>query len=196
MHWPRLPQRCLSAAALAAALFAQARADTPRCEALPGGVEYRAFLPDQNRYLYIAVKALPGVFPSLFVIVDKNYLAGGDKANAWWLDRSRPMLFSTDTVRISWKKTGTWTSMTSWLREPETLSLEQPMRGLVKTADGFAGTGTHDNNAFAFQIRMEMEGFEGDGFDVALPAVRYDGVTLTPPKVHFSRDGTALTAKC
>jgi len=35
-----------------------------------------------------------------------------------------------------------------------------------------------------------------DEFDVAVPAVSYDGATVTPPVTHFVRDGKAITAKC
>ncbi len=187
--------------ALAGALFlsAAALADATRCEALPDGVEYRAFLPDQNRYVYVDIKIQPGVFPSLFVIVDKNYLTGAgakDPANLWWLDRARPMLFSSDKVKISWERESGIYAVAGWFVDPDPNAVEQTIRGLTKAPGGFSGTGSGDTNSFAFQTRLEMPGFTGDAFDVTLPSVSLDGATVSPPVSHFRRDGNAITTKC
>ncbi len=176
-----------------------ALADPTRCEPLHDGIEYRAFLPDQNRYVYVDVKIQPGVFPSVFVIADKNYVSGNganDAANIWWLDRTRPMLFSTDTVTIRWQREGGLYAVSGWFGDPDPNEVEQPIRGLTKGASGFTGTGSHDTNSFAFQTRLEMPGFTGDTFDVTLPSVRLDGTTVTPPVVHVLRDGNAIITKC
>lgn len=179
-------------------LCTAALADATRCEALHDGVEYRAFLPDQNRYVYVDVKIQPGVFPSVFVIADKNYLSGGpnDATNAWWLDRTRPMLFSSDSVKISWERQGGLNLVGGWFGDADPNAVEQPIRGLTKGAAGYTGTGSHDTNSFAFQTRLEMPGFTGDEFNIILPAVKLDGVTVTPPVVHVLRDGKTITTKC
>jgi len=175
-----------------------ALADATRCEPLHDGIEYRAFLADQNRYVYLDVKIQPGVFPSVFVIADKNYLSGGpsDSANSWWLDRTKPMLFSNDKVKVSWEREGGLNLVGGWFGEPDPNAVEQPIRGLTKGPSGFAGTGSHDTNSFAFQTRLEMPGFTGDAFDITLPSVAIDGVTVSPPVVHVLRDGKAITTKC
>ena len=176
-----------------------ARADATRCEALSDGVEYRAFLADENRYVYVDVKIQPGTFPSIFVIADKNYLASAgphDAANKWWLDRSRPMLFSVDKVKVSWERAGGISAVSGWFVEPDPTEIVQPIRGLKKVPGGYAGNGSHDTNSFAFQTRLEMPGFTGDAFDVTLPSVSYDGATVAPPVVHVLRDGKTSTTKC
>jgi|GEM_PF-1451776 len=200
MHLARFLVRGSLAAAGILAAATPGWAEAPRCELLHDGIEYRAFLPDQNRYLYADVKVLPGLYPSVFVIVDKNYLGSamaGDPVNRWWIDRSKPMQFSGDSVKLAWKTDGTWTAMTSWISSPDTGEIAQPFRGLTKTASGFAGTGSQNTNAFAFETRLEASGFNGDEFDVILPAITYDGVTLTPPVIHFTReDRKTITTKC
>lgn len=192
----RFATGCLAAALLMPGF---AKAEAPRCETLPDGVEYRAFLPDGNRFLYAAVKALPGYFPSIFIIVDKNYVKSGgpkDPVNRWWLDRARPMAFASDMVKIDWTEKSAFYAVGSWFSGPSGGAVSQSFRGLVKTAQGYAGTGSGDTNSFAFQTRIEMPGFEGDSFTVHLPAVTFDGVTLTPPPVLFTRDGKTMMAKC
>lgn len=179
-------------------------AETPtRCEAIQNGVEYRAFLPDGKRYVYVTAKALTGIFPSIFVMVDKNYIESGprpakdDPYTAWWIDRSKPMTFSTDKVRIRWKDSGTLQTLTGWLSEPDWVEISQPIRGLEPDGNRFKGAGSSDTNTFTFQTRMEMPGFSGDEFDIILPSVTYDGATVTPPVVHFLReDRTTASAKC
>ncbi|GAA0539513.1 hypothetical protein FHS83_003720 [Rhizomicrobium palustre] len=180
-------------------LAAPAGAAQTTCEELSDGVEYRAFLPDQNRYIYADIKALPGVFPSIFVIVDKNYLSGAganDPANKWWLDRSRPMQFSTDKVKISWPKESGIYAVAGWFGSADPTEITQPIRGLAKSPTGFEGKGSRDTNGFAFQTRLEMPGFTGEEFTVALPQISFDGVTLTPPLVRFTKDDKTATAKC
>jgi len=186
---------------LAAALFfsTAARADATRCEVLGDGVEYRAFLADENRYVYVDVKIQPGTFPSIFVIADKNYLVSAgtnDAANKWWLDRARPLLFSVDRVKVSWERASGIYAVGGWFGEPDPNEIVQPIRGLKKVPGGYAGNGSHDTNSFAFQTRLEMPGFTGDEFDVTLPSVSYDGVTVTPPVVHVVRDGRTVSTKC
>lgn len=200
MHFARLLAKGSLVAAGLLAVSAPGWAEAPHCELLHDGIEYRAFLPDQNRYLYVDVKVLPGLYPSVFVIVDKNYLnpaSAGDPVNRWWIDRSKPMQFSSDSVKLAWQASGTWTTMTSWISSPDATEIAQPFRGLTKTASGFTGTGSQNTNAFAFETRLEASGFNGDEFAVMIPSVTYDGVTLTAPIVHFTReDRKTITTKC
>lgn len=188
-----------------AALFAcSAEAQSSsRCVALKNGIEYRAYLPDGNRYVYVSVKALSGVHPSVFVMIDKNYETSAvkpvkDDPNAgWWVDRSIPMRFSTDTVKIRWQDSGAWHAVTSWVSDPDWIEVTQAVRGLSPEGKGFVGTGAADSNTFAFQTRVEMQDFRGDAFDVTLPSVTFEGVTVAPPVVHFERDDNeAVSAKC
>ncbi len=185
--------------------FPAAAAPAPpasRCEAVDGGVEYRSYLPDQKRYVYVSVKALGGYYPSIFVTVDKNYdappgkIADNDPMNAWWIDRSKPMAFSTDKVTIRWPEHSAWTSMTSWISTPGTKELVQSIRGLSPADGKFVGTGAADINSFAFQSRVELTDNGPPSFDVIVPAVSYDGVTVSPPPVHFERDGRDLSVHC
>ena len=198
----------LSAAAMMAflttitATVPSSAAPSTQCVALNDGVEYRAFLPDKRRFVYIAVKVLPGVFPSVFVIIDKNYVSANGKINTadpvyqWWIDRSKPMAFSADKVRIRWQEGGTWTYVTNWFETPAPTEFSQQFRGLDAVNGHFEGTGSADTNTFTFQTRIEMSGFSGDMFEVKLPDVSFDGVTVTPPIVHFDRDGKNAIAKC
>lgn len=168
------------------------------CVPLPDGIELRSFLPDRNRYLYADIKPLSGVVPAVVVIFDKNYLSPSPEADRWWLDRTRLFSFSDDKIRLRWSKTGTWTDMTSWIATPDQRAQEQTLGGLTKTMAGFAGTGTHDTNRFAFQARIEADGFDGDRFEISLPALRYDGVSLSPPVVEAVRgaDTDQMTIRC
>lgn len=179
-----------------------AAASNLRCEPTEGGVEYRAYLPDQKRYIYVAVKALSGYVPSIFVTIDKNYDAvpgkpgKDDPLNAWWIDRSKPMTFSSDKIAIRWPKSGTWTSLTSWISSPDWKELAQPIRGLAPEGGRFVGAGSPDANTFAFETRVELTDFNTDAFEVAPPAVTYDGVTVTPPVVHFDREDRIVKVHC
>jgi hypothetical protein len=174
-----------------------------QCVALPDGIEYRAYLPDNKRFVYVAVKVIPFVFPSVFVIVDKNYDAGsvkiadGDPLNRWWVDRSRPMTFSTDKLHITWNESGTFSFATDWLSPPDPTEVWKTIRGLEPAGAGrFRGNGAFDSNTFAFQSSAEMLHIAADEFEVTVPAVSFDGVTVTPPVTHFMRDDNTVTAKC
>lgn len=176
--------------------------EVPRCVAVMHGVEYRSYLPDTKRYIYVSVKVLSGSQPSVFVVVDKNYDTAGrvpvknDPYNAWWIDRSHPMLFSTDRIKARWPDDGTWQTMTGWLSAPDWVETTHLIPGLQQSGPSFVGTGSNDSNTYAFQMRVEMRGFDGDEFDVTLPAVTFDGVTIAPPVVHFQRSDDAYSAKC
>jgi hypothetical protein len=183
-------------------IFGQQSLAETKCVPLLDGVEYRAFLPDAKRFIYVDVKVLPGAFPSVFVIIDKNYeapsvkLAANSPWNSWWIDRSRPMAFSTDRVRIRWKEHHTFDFVIDWFAEKSPKEFVQTIRGLDKVGDHFEGTGATDTNTFAFQSRIEMSGFGGDYFEVSVPAVSYEGVTVTPPIVRFERQDDSIVAKC
>lgn len=187
--------------AVSAAIFCQPGLADTRCVPLHDGVEYRAALPDGQRFVYVDVKVLPGVFPSVFVIVDKNYETSSAKPtandlNRWWIDRSRPFAFAAEKVRIRWKASHTFDFITNWFSESGPEELSQPIRGAVKQGDRFISTGATDTNAFAFQIRLDMNGFTDDAFEVSVPAVTYEGVTVTPPIVLFERTDDGFKAKC
>jgi hypothetical protein len=173
-----------------------------QCVALPDGLEYRAFLPDGRRFVYVDIKVLAGVFPSVFVIADKNYetpgvkLAVNDPLNQWWIDRSRPFLFSNNLVRVRWRENHTFDFVTDLFSSNDPKEIAHPIRGLDKQGDHFVGTGVIDTNTFAFQTRLEMSGFYGDYFEINVPTVTYDGVTVTPPIVKFERDDNTIIAKC
>jgi hypothetical protein len=174
-----------------------------QCVALPDGVEYRSYLPDHKRFVYIAVKVIPNTFPSIYVIVDKSYDAPrgkvvvGDPSNQWAIDRSRPMIFSSDKVRVAWKYSGTFDFATDWLSAPDPTDVVQTIRGLEPAERSrFQGYGASDANSFAFQTSLAMLHIPADEFDVTVPAVSYDGATATLPVIHFVRDGKAITTKC
>lgn len=173
-----------------------------QCVPLHDGVEYRAFFPDGRRFVYVDVKVLPGVFPSVFVIADKNFeapgvkLAANNPLNQWWIDRSRPFAFTADMVRIRWEEHHTFDFVTDWFSDNSPKEFKQSIRGVTKIGDHFEGNGALDTNTFAFQSRLEMNGFIGDYFEVSVPAVTFDGITVTPPIVHFERDDKDIAAKC
>jgi len=172
---------------------------TGQCEMVRDGVEYRAFLPDGRRFVYISVKMLPGAMPAVFLVVDKNYLgkpAQGDPILAWWLDRKQPMRFSSDKLKISWKDEGSFHFITGLFSSDDTVAISDTIPGLARQGDHFEGAGNDDNNVFAFQLSFEMPGFRGDDFDVSVPAVSYDGVTLAPPPIHFTLGDDGPQAKC
>lgn len=205
-RWMRMITRVLAAgtaivSVLTISAAASAAAPASRCEAVDGGVEYRSYLPDQKRYVYVSVKALGGYYPSIFVTIDKNYdappgkIADNDPLNAWWIDRSKPMAFSSDKVTIRWPEHSTWTSMTSWISSPDTKEMAQGIRGLSPSDGRFVGTGTADINSFAFQSRVEVTD-NAPSLDVIVPTVSYEGVTVSPPPVHFERDGRDLSVHC
>lgn len=199
----RLQTFVTAAATLSTSLFlgAMSLADT-QCVPLHDGVEYRAYLPDDKRFIYVDIKVLAGVYPSVFLIADKNYetapvqIASNDPMNRWWVDRSRPFQFSRNTLRVRWKEGHTFDFVTDLFSESDPKEIVQPIRFLDKQGDHFAGTGDTDTNTFAFQTRLEMTGFEDSYFEVAAPAVTFDGVTVTPPIAKFERDGQTVTTKC
>ncbi len=175
---------------------------TQRCTAVKNGVEYRAYLPDAKRYIYVSVKALSGVNPSVFVMIDKSYESAAakpvkdDPYAAWWIDRSKPMRFSTDLVKVRWQDEGGWRAVTGWLSGPNWIEVDQPIRGLEPDGKNFTGAGAADTNTYAFQTRVEMPDFRGDAFDVTLPSVTFEGVTVSPPAVHFERTDGVVSANC
>jgi hypothetical protein len=174
-----------------------------RCEVIGSGVEYRSYLPDQRRYVFVSVKVLKGARPSVFVLVDKNF--DGKVANLsnnadpilrWWLDRSRPMTFSTDAIKVGWRDHSGWRWITSLVGSDNEASMAQSIRGLTPVAGHFEGTGSSDNNTFAFQSRIELADFDGDEFSVFVPAVSFDGVSVSPPVVHFTETDETPIVKC
>lgn len=173
-----------------------------RCEASGNGVEYRTYLPDGQRFVFISVRVLKGIHPSVFVFFDKNFegkanlLNKSDPLVSWWLDRSRPMEFSADKIRIGWREHGVWHWMTSLVSSDNEEGLAQAIRGLSPVGDHFEGMGSNDNNTFAFQSRIEMQDFDGDEFSVFVPAVSYDGVTVAVPEVHFTETDETPVVKC
>lgn len=173
-----------------------------RCVPLHDGVEYRGYLPDGKRFVYVAVKVLPGVFPSVFVIVDKSYdppagkMAANDPLNQWWIDRSKPMTFAGDTVRIRWEEHHTFDFVTDWFSDAPAREFKQAFRGLEKVGTIWQGEGSTDTNTFTFQNRLEMNGFRGDYFEVSVPAVTFEGTTVTPPITKFERVERDIVAKC
>lgn len=191
-----------TALAILAPLSASPSRAATQCVALHDGVEYRAFLPDGKRFVYIDVKVLGGVYPSVFVIFDKNYetpvvkLAANDPLNRWWIDRSRPFAFSSNLVRIRWQENHTFDFVTDLFSEHGPQEISQQIRALEKDGDHFTGSGATDTNTFAFQTRLEMTGFAGDYFEVAVPALTYEGATVTPPVIKFERDERNFATKC
>ncbi len=202
-----LPRTSVIGGVLVLAVFgitttgAQAQSGT-RCVAIDHGVEYRAYLPDGKRYVYVDVRVLSGIEPSVFVIIDKNYDSNdtvpvkNDPYAAWWIDRSHPMGFSTDRIKVRWPDDSTWQTVTGWLSGPDWQKTVQTIPGLEAAGKGFIGTGSNNANTYAFQTRIDMPGFNSDEFDVTLPAVTFDGVTVAPPMVHFQRTDDSLSAKC
>jgi len=174
-----------------------------RCEANGDSIEYRSYLPDQRRYLFVIVKVLHGAQPSVFVIIDKNFESAGvdvtkntDPLVAWWLDRSRPMTFSTDKIQVTWKSGGVWNTIMGWIGSGRQSAVTQPLRGLTAEDGHFAGKGMPDTNSFAFQSRIELPDFSGDELAVTVPAVSFDGVTVAAPPVHFTDTDETPSAKC
>ena len=174
-----------------------------RCEANGDTIEYRAYLPDQRRFVFVSVKVLHGTQPSVFIIIDKNFDSAGvdvtqksDPLVAWWLDRSRPLTFSGDKIKVTWKSGGVWNTIWGWIGSNGEDSVTQPIRGLVSQGGNFLGKGTSDTNSYAYQSRIELPGFSGDELAVSVPAVTFDGVTVTPPVVHFTDTDETPTTKC
>jgi len=189
---------CVQAAGVAAA--------TPqftRCEASENSIEYRSEYPDGQRFLFVTVKVLKGVHPSIFVFIDKNFVGKGvdlskktDPLVAWWLDRSRPMSFSADKIKIGWMHHGAFHFITGLFTSDDPSIAAQSIRGLVRVGDHFEGAGNSDNNNFAFQSRLELPDYEDDELSVFVPAVTYDGVTVAAPEIHFTNTDEAPAAKC
>jgi hypothetical protein len=200
----RLEQAILTGTIAVCGSWAVAIADVPQaaavCEPVRDGVEYRAFLPDQRRFLYVSVKLLPGAFPTVFLIVDKNFQGKAAPKNdpmvAWWLDRKRPLRFSGDKVRIAWQDKGSFHFITGLFSAPATAEMIQTIPGLERQGSHFEGAGNDDTNVFAFQLRFGMPGFDASEFDVYVPAVSFDGVTVAPPPIHFNREDADTPAKC
>jgi hypothetical protein len=182
------------------ATLASQASQASTCEAIRDGVEYRAFLPDHRRFLYVSVKLMAGPIPAIFFIVDKDFLGKSavrnDPVMAWWLNRRRPLSFSTDKVKIAWKKEGSFHFITGLFSSDDHVVISQPIGGLERHGDHFEGAGNDDTNVFAFQLRYELPGFDSDAFDVSVPAVSFDGVTVAPPPIHFNRDAEDAPAKC
>ena len=174
-----------------------------RCEATGNSIEYRSYLPDQRRYLAVTIKTVRGIHPSVFVFFDKNFDSNGvdltkstDPLVAWWLDRSRPMAFATNKIRVGWKKNGAWQFVTGLFGSQDESNVAQPIRGLVPRGDHFEGVGTPNTNSFAFQSAIELPDFLGDELSVHVPSMTYDGVIIAPPDVHFTNADEMPSVKC
>jgi hypothetical protein len=174
-----------------------------RCEATGNSVEYRSYLPDQRRYLFVTIKTLAGIHPSVFVFFDKNFDSNGvdltkstDPLVAWWLDRSRPMAFAANKIRVGWKAHGAWEYVTGLFGSQDETTVVQPIRGLAPRGDHFEGAGNADTNSFAFQSAVQLPDFSGDELSVRVPSMTYDGVTIAPPEVHFTSTDEAPAVKC
>jgi hypothetical protein len=174
-----------------------------RCEATGNSIEFRSYLPDQRRYLFVTVKTVPGIHPSVYVFFDKNFDSNGvdlskntDPIVAWWLDRSRPMAFTTNKIKVGWKAHGTWHYVTSLFDSGGETAVTQPIRGLTPRGDHFEGVGATDTNSFAFKLAIELPDFDGDELSVRVPSMTYDGVTVAPPEVHFTNTDEAPLVKC
>jgi hypothetical protein len=158
------------------------------CIASHRGVEFRTYLPDKKRYVFASVTAIQGYRPTVYVIADKNFdpdpgTKTADRViTSWWLDRSRPFLFSADKVDVRWDDDG---------------QASEALNGAMPHGKQFEDLPTGDPNRYAFQLQFPLSGFSGDSFDVTLPAVTVDGTTVTPPPVHFTRiDSDEPPPKC
>jgi len=181
----------------------QPAAQFTRCESTGDSIEYRSYLPDQRRYLFVSIKVLHGVQPSVFVIIDKNFDSKGvdlsktaDPIILWWLDRTRPFVFSSDKIKVTWVAGGVWNTITGWIGTADVAAVTQPIRGLELENGRLEGTGTRDTNSYAYQSRIELPDFSGDELAVAVPAVSYDGITVAPPPVHFTNTDETPSVKC
>lgn len=156
-----------------------------QCEAANGSLRFAADYPDHKRYLFMQVTALPGVPPTLIVVIDKNYHIGLEKQadaklNAWWIDRRVPFMFSADNISVGWDDGENGTRYT--------------IKGLDPSGKTFEGRPSSNVNDYAFVIEFPLTEFSGDTFDVTLPAVTFEGITVAPPPVRFSRsERTILT---
>lgn len=192
-----------------------------RCQILNGGIQFSSYLPDKNRYLYLSLRAQVGAPTAVFMIIDKNYdnlpkapppasSSGAAPAapateigsrpptnptTVWWLDRTRPMAFSTDQLKGSWHEDSGLGAIANLVVAGKTVEATEEIRGLTKHGKHFEGQGSSDANTFAFQTRLDLFGFTGDEFDVTAPAITYDGTTLVPPLIHFKRLNTDDTPK-
>ena len=206
-----------AAALLSASAFAQTAGQPPPASAAPGvttcrtihnGVEYRAYFPDRSRYVYVRAATLRGMDPSVLVIIDKNYdsppgAAAGSvnpQITDWWIDRTQPFRFSTDTIKAFYEKHFSIGSMFSSIfsaRPPQEFTV--PIRGLRPAGTRFEGTGSGNTNTYAFEMRVDFPSETSDEFGLSLPAVTFGGVTVTPPVLHFTRspdDSLESTIKC
>lgn len=187
----------------------QARpAGTTSCRTTRQGVEFRAYLPDGRRYIYISASPLRGLRPSVLVIVDKNYdmpqetrPGPADKAlSDWWIDRTHPFVFSADKIKAAYDKQfsvgGMFGSIFS-SNPPGRFSV--PIPGLTAAGGRFEGTGSGDANSYAFEIRIDFPANTDDDFSLTLPSATFDGVTVTPHVLHFTRsedDSLESHVKC
>ncbi|MDE2181708.1 MAG: hypothetical protein KGJ78_01665 [Alphaproteobacteria bacterium] len=162
---------------------ASATGDGTQCEAENGSLRFIATSADGRRHVSVRIAALPGVPPTLLVIVDKNFKTVADKAtdaalNAWWSDRSRPLAFSSDKIEVTW----------------DDGALSQKIKGVMPADKAFAAAQSSNLNDYVFTTEFPLTGFDEDSLDVRLPAVTLDGITVAPPPVHFTRsDRTIMT---
>lgn len=185
---------------------AAAPAGTTTCQSTVGGIEYRAYYPDRHRFVYISATTLRGVQPSILFIIDKNYdspeeaPAVDPAVTAWWINRSRPFSFSTNKIKTTYDTRFSFEDLFSHVfgsTPPKEVTVT--ILGLTKRNGHFEGTGNTNTNAYAFELRVDLPLTTGESFDVTLPTVTYDGVTVTPPVLHFQRsddDQLESTVKC
>lgn len=168
------------------------------CRAINRGVEYRTYFPDGRRYVYVSAVTLRGMQPSVLIIIDKNYVSPpGPKPKpadqdtiAWWIDRTQPFSFSTDNIRATYEKQFSIGSMVNsvFSSSPPT-AFTVPIGDLDPAGSHFEGTGNEDPNTYAFQLRVDYPLNTADKFDITLPTVSFEGVTVTTPPLHFTRNG-------
>ncbi len=176
---------------------ASAPASATTCRTINRGVEFRTYFPGTHRYVYVSAATIRGMAPSVLVIIDKNYdnAAGPQPAppdhdtTAWWTDRSRTFSFSTDKITATFETRFTVGSVVdrvfSSSSPPE---FTVPIRGLTPVGSHFEGQGSSNTNTYAYEMRVDFPLNTADNFDLILPSVTYDGVTVTPPPLHFVRN--------
>jgi hypothetical protein len=156
------------------------------CDTVNRGIQFTAEPDGDFRVVYIATFVSADSPPNLIVMIGRQARPSGGgywtqsqkraieelqaRGEAWLNDRSRPYIFSSNEIELSWK--GGERSF--------------PIPDLIRVGDHFVGT-EGKRGEWPFYLKPALEGFSGNSFDLVLPSITYDNMTVKTAPVHFVR---------
>jgi hypothetical protein len=154
-----------------------------RCSPVPHGVYFSAEIGNHERRITEAIFAFGSAYSSATIrlVADKGHKNFYDTSDPDWTnDRTRPYMFSSNKIDVTWQNGGHQTFII-------------PM--LTSRGDHFESLGRQGSPGWAFEEEFALTDFTGNWFVVQLPSFSFDGATINPTPVRFERKReTVITA--